>query len=780
MAQSAEPRLLLKTTVTLMANMVTLVLGIAVATTGLSPWIVVPSSIVLLEIARRLAHFHLLNVVVFSRYSEEAQHRILRWMTIAGIPHAVWLSTLAFAESTRTLVWLFVALPLLGLIEYLAARYLDWLWLRIALRAIRLAEEKAKAEEAAEERRKALAAKREEEEAQAAAAEANRLPAAIQVLAEAALDRKHEHSGFDFEGAYALMKESLTLAGYGYLKITAITPVIAGGGSVTFEVQVPSKAAARLRMEADAVANGQKPGKDSMPVFDSSSRAGLAIALGEVSGGQKVPKGALRIQDTDYEGVYEVVLLVDAMRGDRDVLVYHDEPRWHSLDELCPIGMLTGAGGEARIDVRGHIQIIAQSEGGKTNVFMLILAWLLCTRSVVWIGGARKQYESWGILLDRYLNKNVPLPIDWLAQGVVHTVDQLLAALFVMNYRQTVPLAQRSNLPPLFLLIDEAAEIFRNTAARVWYRGEWCNASELLEKLYQGAKSAGIYIILAKHRDTADQLGDRGKSINSGVDLKIILRTDDIESIGRMTADYKLPPLRHAGELYLHQAGQAAQHATARYMQEPLTKPKALRTDGTPVTEVGWARRQFVADRQLDEGSQRAAEKATKLYAARHKYFTPEMLAYLTTDEELEKPAPTGAEPQAPRAGVDAHTAALNAQFDALLAARDAGAIESGDGAAGATSAAQTAPAPVASAVVVAEVSKPTRRDMTITIVEQHGPMGSAEIIKKLEEAGYAVDNRTSFLNQLSDLVARKILVKDEATRKFSRSAESTRSSNAA
>ena len=93
-------------------------------------------------------------------------------------------------------------------------------------------------------------------------------------------------------------------------------------------------------------------------------------------------------------------------------------------------------------------------------------------------------------------------------------------------------------------------------SARVFYVGSsrapgaQVTAGDMYAECTQAVASAGIYLIAATQRGVHHAFGDKGGDASANIGREIVLMSGDDQEAGRVTGNYKLPPLRHRGECY--------------------------------------------------------------------------------------------------------------------------------------------------------------------------------------------------------------------------------------
>lgn len=550
--------------------------------------------------------------------------------------------------------------------------------------------------------------------------------------------------------AMRVTQKAVDAAGWPHLVVADPHPL--SDDQVRYTVKVPSRIRAQQILEAkaaeQAAASGEPAPKAKALAFGPEAAEPIAIALTEITG-RPMARGWVSVTEAPFAGEYYLTVMTRDVKA--DVLPYHDDLTVPKSAKIpAPLGRWD-TGGEFALPL-GHGEIIAKTATGKTNLlYGLVNYYTACgwtdprymapsDRVVVWIGGRRKQYESWGAWLHKYLGTGRRIPLGWLANGQHHTVDMLLAAMLVVQARQAAPIEERVDRPELVLLIDEYTDVSSDNTVTVHWQGIDWTATMLDEALSRGAASAGVRLLRVMHRGVNSAAGTSGAGIKAAFDWSVALRSNDKMDLGRITGTYNMPPLQYPGELYATIGGTAPRRAKANYTQE-IGKANAHRTDGTPVHEIGWARRDMISE--LEPRAEAAARQVPS-YAARHLVMDEAFRAYLTAD-------PTAAAPTTSTAP----TAAAGSQFDRAFATAQARLAQLRQAAAStSTGTDEVAPPAAATAPVLAAVTaapEPTRGDLVEQILREHGSTGltSAELIEELRDRGDEVKNPNAVYNLL-------------------------------
>jgi hypothetical protein len=537
--------------------------------------------------------------------------------------------------------------------------------------------------------------------------------------------------------AMRAVQASVEDAGWPYLVVSKPEPLSAD--QVRYTVAVPSRIRAQQILEAQAALaaaeSGQPAPKAKALPFGPDAAEPIAIALGERMH-RKLERGWVKVEESPFAGEYYLTVMTRDIR--RDVIPYVDDL---TLPRSAKIPACLGrydAGDPFELPM-GHGEIIAKTESGKTNLlYGLATYYTACgwtdpryaapsDKVVLWIGGRRKQYETWGAFLHRYFGTGKRIPLGWVANGQHDTVNMLLAAMIVVKARQTAPLDERGERPTLVVMIDEYTDVSSDNTVTVHWDGIDWTATMLDEALSRGAASAGVRLIRVMHRGTNGAAGSSGAGIKAAFDWSIALRSNDKLDLGRVTGAYRLPPLQYPGELYATIKGGDPRRAKSRYTQE-IGKPNAHQTDGTPVDVIGWSRRDMISE--LEPRAEDAA-RTVPAYVARHQVMDAAFRDYLTGDASTTPAA-------APSAGAGTTTAERIREQIAAVVAKQQGTAAPGLAA---------VPEPVA----VTVQPEPTRGDLVEAILQERGAEGltSAALIAELRERGDEVRNPNAVYNLL-------------------------------
>ena len=524
---------------------------------------------------------------MFARLGPAAKARVTGWLVAAVCVFAAW-SLLAVMVPQLWLVWA-LALPLLGLVTWVMARTHEYL-LRYAPPPVA---------------RPAVAA----------------LTSGSTALAVTAEDLRGPRDG---EPHLAwLLRLAVQRAGLQWLRIS--NPQAVGPADRPFGVRVAAWAPIELRRVV-----GGKVRVEQAPQLGEHDARRIALALRDITRRDIAPDWVQINEDPDRVGVYtiqanteDVMKRIRPYRECVDDLVDADgRPRWRRVSQPCHL--LWGMDGmPIGVDVARHAWILGATTGGKSAYIHREWADVTrCEDALIWVAGTRKLYDLVGPWLEPYLGQDVRPPLDWVradAEGVLH---MLIAAMEVARWRQDQPFSARHGFKKILFYIDEASFAL-NTKVTVHYDGAKVTAGDMYAECTQAVASAGIYLIAATQRGVHHAFGDKGGDASANIGREIVLMSGDDQEAGRVTGNYKLPPLRHRGECYARLGDSEPVRAKIEYVQTSDPSKPVLH-DGPKTDEVSWNRRDY--QRELDAGSAAAAGAE---YASRHQLVTDDYLADL-------------------------------------------------------------------------------------------------------------------------------------------------------
>lgn len=650
---------------------------------------------------------------------------ISRWIFVGGLPYVAWVVVIARGVDWKGWTGLLFGLPLLSWLVWISATGVE------SLRMSRYQDKDARRPWFSRWRKARWSANLPD------------IPTATQVLADETMMLKR---------ARHMMKEVLELTGdYAYLVVEQ--PYKASNHCLVVPVRVPSRVAAQLAQQEADERNGVTTSSKSVATFGPSSATTVAIALSEKTS-TPIPNGWVTVEPTGYEGVFNIIVMSRDVMA--DVIVWYDDPTPTTAYQPTLVSYFKD-GTENRMDLTGNGLIAAMSQAGKTNILMLLLLfYLLCTDTVVWVGGVRKQFETYWPLIAKYLNTKYRMPLDLLVTGQNDTAMLVLSALNLVDYRNG--LKDKTGLKRVKIVIDEYTDVAENKKVLFFYKKVWMDVPTGVRMLNRVGKSVYVEAVLATHRDTNSTLGTEGGDLKSGMDWTICLRTNEIASIHRLFGDYTLERLVHQGEVYAARTGVRPRRSKAPYVQE-VGKPNAPKTDGPTVTEAGWARRHLVEERQLTAAEQQACGE---WYLNRHTHVTPELEEYLRygpIEPAGEPPAEQTPEalPAAPGSisitgGPDAAAEAGRRRAEELIARQEA---EWAAAEAGQAQRAATTPGAPGTPVAISSLDNARHRKgrpAAILRLLTEEPMTVATLIERMRAEGDDNANKPLIYNALSKL----------------------------
>lgn len=271
-----------------------------------------------------------------------------------------------------------------------------------------------------------------------------------------------------------------------------------------------------------------------------------------------------------------------------------------------------------------HGIICGATRSGKTSLVNVVIAELTRLPGRVWLCGAEKVYDIAGQWLDPHLGSDRPLPLDWVVEGQKDTLAMMAEGFSEARWRQNLPHADRANLDPLWIVIEEAPRVLRDRRARITFEGTEYSTSGFAGHATRSTNSASVHwIFLAQEYDNA-MFGDDAASIKENCGYTALMRSksgdERSRAFGRGGAS--LPNLYNPGEFYI-QDGADPYPAKARYIQETDVRLNKLH-EGATLTDVTLARSALVTARS----SGRTAPAST-MYAERPQTMTLEYHNYL-------------------------------------------------------------------------------------------------------------------------------------------------------
>lgn len=555
--------------------------------TGSPVWIAGLATALMAAVAAYGARLLVRISPMFSRLSAPARSRVVGWLVAAVTVYAAW-STLAVSVPDLWPVWALL-LPALGGATWVMARTHEYL-LRYAPPAT----------------------------PPAAAALTTGGHAQLALAAEDLTGPREGEPHLAW-----LLRLAIRRAGLEWLRIS--NPQMVGPAERPFGARVEAWAPIELRR----IHNG-KVRIEQAPRLDDHDARRIALALRDITRRDIAPDWVSINEDPGRVGVYTIQANTeDVMQrvrpykeGIEDLVDGSGRPIWRRITE--PSYALWGMDGmPIGVDVARHAWILGATTGGKSAY--IHREWADVTRSsdaVVWVAGTRKLYDLVGPWLEPYLGTDVRPPLDWVRADAEGVLQMLIAVMEIARWRQDQPFSARHGFVKILVYIDEASFAL-STKVKAHYDGAEVTAGDMYAECTQAVASAGIYLVAATQRGVHHAFGDKGGDASANIGREIVLMSGDEQEAGRVTGDYKLPPLRHRGECYARLGDGEPVRAKIEYVQ--TTDPsKPVLHDGPKVDEVSWNRRYH--QRELDAGS---AQAAGRVYAGRHQYVTDDYLADL-------------------------------------------------------------------------------------------------------------------------------------------------------
>lgn len=544
----------------------------------------------------------------------QGRDQILRLLWAAAAAHVVW-SVVFLLRPQLWLVWMLVLIALAGL-EYGLARGYEY----------KLAQEAANREnEAARQAEKARVASRELVAAGGGAIE----PYVFEgTIVGAELDR------ITPDDPTEIARRAFQGSGHGHLSIQSWRAIGTRDDlvGVAFRVRIPKR-------QGNKQDSNRLGGADIEPI---------AIAMSEELHTELASDWVQIIKEAGA-GVYTItVTTVDTLAR---IYPYRDPRQWRSIKDPVVVGYRVDSTTHAET-LRQHWGDTGQTRSGKTSLIQTKWANItLCHDAVLWVCGTEKLFDAVGPWIEPYLDTDLPVPIDWIANGPQDSVNMLATAMTVARWRQSVPHSKRGGFKTIIVQIDEASFFLVMNKITAKYQRQNMTPSELAEAIVKGAGSADVWLHVASQRGTNNNWGDRGGDINANLTCQTVFKTGDIAEIGRCTGDYKLPNPRNRGEFLINPSEGPVERLKAGYIQETdPTKPTLH--DGDTIADIAWARRHFHST--LDpETAQHAGE-----YYANRRTNANDIYEYLTG--------------MAAEVVDDVRSAAYSEAFDAATAELDA------------------------------------------------------------------------------------------------------------
>lgn len=558
--------------------------------TGAPVWVYGLATALLAAVAAFGARLLVRISPMFRKLGDPAKARIVGWLVAAVTVYASW-STLAVTVPDMWPVWALL-LPALGGGTWILARVHQYL-LRYAPPPAKSAAERSAA-------------------------------AALTAHAHLALTGDDLSGPRDGEPHLAwLLRLAVRRAGLEWLRVS--NPQMVGPADRPFGARVEAWAPIELRR----VVNG-KVRVEQAPRLDDNDARRIALALRDITRRDIAPDWVQIGEDPNRVGVYTIQANTEDVM--RRVRAYHERvdelvdaagrPVWRRVAD--PVYALWGMDGmPIGVDVARHAWILGATTGGKSAYVHREWADVTrCEDALIWAAGTRKLYDLVGPWLEPYLDEGIRPPLDWVRADAEGVLQMLIAVMDIARWRQDQPFSARHGFMKIFVYIDEASFAL-NTKVKAYYDGVEVTAGDMYAECTQAVASAGIYLIAATQRGVHHQFGDKGGDAGANIGREIVLMSGDEQEAGRVTGNYKLPPLRHRGECYARLGDSEPVRAKIEYVQTSDPSKPVLH-DGPRVDEISWNRRYH--QRELDAGS---AQAAGRVYAGRHQLVTDAFLADL-------------------------------------------------------------------------------------------------------------------------------------------------------
>jgi hypothetical protein len=280
-------------------------------------------------------------------------------------------------------------------------------------------------------------------------------------------------------------------------------------------------------------------------------------------------------------------------------------------------------GEPAMLNPYQHGVICGATKSGKTSLVNVMIAELTRLPGRVWLCGAEKVYDIAGQWLDPHLGTDNRLPLDWVVEGQKDTLAMMAEGFSEARWRQNLPHADRLNLDPLWIIIEEAPRVLRDRRARITFEGTEYSTSGFAGHATRSTNSASVHwVFLAQEYDNP-MFGDDAASIKENCGYTILMRSrsgdERSRAFGRGGAS--LPHLYQPGEFYI-QDGSDPYPAKARYIQETDVRLTRLH-EGATLTDVSRARSSLVMARsggRIAPGTQMYRDRPQTMTLEYHNY----------------------------------------------------------------------------------------------------------------------------------------------------------------
>lgn len=449
--------------------------------------------------------------------------------------------------------------------------------------------------------------------------------------AELAIDAPNTHHDLERRDGRKEFELILTAAGRPYHQVKDMLPM-PYGASFVVRTMTPAAATAAATSVAqrEAILQARYSGYDDPQVKPVQVSKVESVQPGDEDAIARAVEDAydvvmdtswVQIEQTPGAGRMRVTVTTQDVLSLTHPYVLVNEPLPHgSRIDIGP-----QVHGEAiKVNPMGHGAIIGNTGSGKTAFSAAFCAEVMRLPGRKTVIGTEKVYDWVGQLLDPLLGTDLPLPVE----AFVGMDDSLMLFTEIMNevrWRQSLPHADRQDLLPWFIWIEEAPAFLGRRDKRVMFDDREWVASDLLAYIMRLARSAGIFLILMAQEWDNAMFGDHAASIKANMNYIVILRSKDGDersrAFGRGAAN--LPNLYNAGEYYVR-ADSDPVRGKGRYIQEEDSRLAVLH-DGPRMSEVALARAELAT--RLPKGRWATP---TPWYAANRPHrMTAEYQAYL-------------------------------------------------------------------------------------------------------------------------------------------------------